>query len=120
MKSEFGKGLTYCIGLFLAHTERHEYYKNAFNKDKVNSLDATSLWFNTAADHLYELNVPDDFPQALTKRILKFQSKCFAWRGLLLEKVDEKHFTWAIEEAQALLMKIDKHYGIATGKAEWA
>jgi len=30
MKSEFGKGLCYCLGLFLAHAERYEAHKKLY------------------------------------------------------------------------------------------
>jgi len=48
-ESEFGKGLTYCIGLFLAHAER----KIDFGTDERSA----ETWFNGASDHLYEIDV---------------------------------------------------------------
>ena len=60
--SEFGKGLCYCIGLFLAHAER-----------EVKTERDAGLWFNAASDHLIELQV-EDAPKSVRNRL-----KEFAW-----------------------------------------
>lgn len=53
-RSEFGKGYAYCLGLFLAHAERagqdQKTYKSIGAEDRW-----PSMWFNAAADHLYDL-----------------------------------------------------------------
>lgn len=94
--SEFGKGFTYCIGLFLAHTERRdppEFF----------------LWFNGAADHLYELEIPDNFK--LKKECEEWRKKCLRWR---LSKYTEKDKTWATDQAKSFLLAWDKQNGILT------
>jgi len=69
--NEFGKGFTYCIGLFLAHAER----KYSAVEAEVDNM----LWFNGAADHLFELEVPDTFP--LKAECLKWKEKCLHLRN---------------------------------------
>lgn len=103
--SEFGKGLTYCIGLFLAHAERTQYDKSDY-----------SLWFNGAADHLYEIESADNMPEKLKKKISEFQYKCLHWR---LTKATKEDFEWALEEAKTILIQIDKFIGLKPIKADW-
>jgi len=111
-KSEFGKGLTYCLGLFLCHSER-DYWKS---KPK----DA-ELWFNAASDHLYELEIPDSLPIRLKQRLKKLCRKSIHWgHGFdVKDKPTEENKIWAISEAKDLLRLIDKHFGIKTQKGAW-
>ena len=110
-ESDFGKGLTYNLGLFLAHAERPQM--------EIHGKDDYSLWFNGAADHLYEIEIPVIFKDKLKDRIFKFQSKCLDWRLAMYGTVTEKDFKWAINEAKSLLLEIDKTMGIDTIKASW-
>lgn len=108
-ESDFGKGFTYCLGLFLAH--QHMFDKNEETR--------FMCWFNGASDHLYEMEIPENF-------ILK--DACEAWkqeclylghgRGLL-SKVTEKDISWALEKAKEFLMEWDKQQGIAVVKGRW-
>ncbi len=54
-ESEFGKGLCYCLGLFLAHkgriTSDVKTYKSIGDGNR-----AYSMWFYGATDHLYEFD----------------------------------------------------------------
>ena len=105
--SEFGKGLTYCLGLFLAHAERKKY------------LDDYGVWFNGSADHLYEID-PSTLPSRLKGRVNKFQNKCLEWRlSFATQKPTKDDFEWAIQEAKDLLRLIDKNFGVKTKKGEW-
>jgi len=109
--SEFGKGLTYCIGLFLAHSERKQM---SYGLSKKNDY---RMWFNGAADHLYEMQIPDNLSPKLFSRLEKFQDFCIAYR--LNPACTKDDFEWAINEAKLLLLEIDKSYGIPTLKAEY-
>ena len=99
--SEFGQGFTYCIGLFLAHAERKEY-------------ELSHLWFNGAADHLFELEIPDNF--TLKKECAEWLGKCLHWR---LEEYREDDKVWAIEQAKRFLLEWDKQNNIASEKGEY-
>lgn len=128
MKSEFGKGLTYCLGLFLAHAERFQSDKEKYQllaeksgRDaKFLCNTAPHMWFNGASDHLYELQW-DQAPKHLRGRLRKFQSKCLEWGHGTIDwsSVSEKDVMWSIQEAKDLLRLIDKANGISVEKGEW-
>ena len=97
--SEFGKGTTYCLGLFLAHSEREEI---ATVKDNFSA----EIWFNASTDHLHELVIPQRCKRETKKRIKAFQDRCFNYR-IGRELADKASIRWAIEEAKELLRLID-------------
>jgi hypothetical protein len=105
--SEFGKGFTYCIGLFLAHAERYGKLDD--------DMRGAELWFNGASDHLFEIEIPDNF-------ILK--EECQHWAKLCCElrlnyeatKVDKDE---AIKKAKNFLLEWDKQCGISCEKGDW-
>jgi hypothetical protein len=115
MKSEFGAGLSYCLGLFLAHAER---YKSEIEMDFRREHGMTSnlgwQWFNASSDHLFDLIIPASLPKSLKRRLKRFQSYCLkrrdVWGGE--EVVDMKDIDCAIAEAKSLLLAIDKAYKI--------
>lgn len=94
--SEFGKGYAYCLGLFLAHAEREDY-------------SVSHLWFNGAADHLYEF-------KARTKEEINFKDKCLTWR---IEKYTQEDKEWAIDKAKKLLLNYDKKNGYEAIEGTW-
>jgi len=114
MSSEFGKGLCYCLGLFLCHSERD------FNS-KSDICNRPDLWFNGASDHLYELQIPKDLPRNLKLRLSNLQTKVLHWgHGFdSKNKPTEEDKLWAINEAKKLLLLIDKHFKIKTEKGDW-
>ncbi|MHA1302333.1 MAG: hypothetical protein ACTSPI_01340 [Candidatus Heimdallarchaeaceae archaeon] len=107
-ESEFGKGLTYCLGLFLCHSER-DY--NSIEDDLQHEL-----WFNGAGDHLFELVIPKNLSIKLKNRLKKLQKNVLNWRMSNATKNDK---VWAIQEAKELLRLIDEFYGIKTIKGSW-
>lgn len=116
-KSEFGKGLCYCLGLFLAHESKYENVRN----EKTISKMWVFMWFNGANDHLYELQVPDTLPKYLQKRLQRFKKKCLNWGHGFDEDylLTEDDVIWAVNEAKELLRLIDNANGIKTIKGEW-
>ena len=99
--SEFGKGLTYCIGLFLAHAERET---KGFTEDL-----RYEMWFNGASDHLYELDTTSITNDSLKKEIDSWREKVLRWgHGFKKPKATKKDMTWAINKATELLRKIDE------------
>ncbi len=112
--SEFGKGLTYCLGLFLCHSER-DYGDNA-----PEIITRAGLWFNGAGDHLFELEIPKTLPSRLKSRIRLFQKKVLKWRISLGDpKPTKEDKDWAINEAKSLLRSIDRTYGVKVKKGDW-
>jgi hypothetical protein len=116
--SEFGTGLTYCLGLFLCHAER----LTSGSRVTITDRDA-EMWFNGASDHLYELQIPDVLPTRLKNRLHKLRDLALEWgHGFGLAGgvcATYKDVAWAIQEAKDLLRAIDKHYGITTIKGSW-
>ena len=122
MKSEFGKGLTYCLGLFLAHAQDHRIESELKDAKGIRPELSVELWFYGAADHLFDLEIPKNLPYRLKKRIKKFQSRVLFLRmpvGRTVNGPTEEDKNWAIQEAKDLLRLIDKHFGVKTGKAQW-
>jgi hypothetical protein len=105
--SEFGKGFSYCLGLFLAHAEKERE-------------DAES-WFNSAADHLFEFDA-ENAPESLRERCCVFKWKCIPLR--VQWKRDDICATWddvkwAIQEAKDILREYDRLNGFETEKGDY-
>lgn len=118
--SEFGRGLTYNLGLFLAHAERINEYRR-LKSTNPKSTNPYSLWFYGAADHLFELEIPKNLSKLLQGRLAKFQARCLDLR-LPLDKqkeATETDYKWAIQEAKDLLRFIDNNMGVKTEKSDW-
>lgn len=97
-QSDFGKGFTYCIGLFLAHGEP----------------TSQKYCFYCATDHLQELKIPDHFTFATECRL--WRDKCFEWRFSECTKDDIK---WAVKQAKRFLLEWDKQNGIECAESRW-
>ena len=131
-RSEFGKGLAYCLGLFLAHADRFraekQTYKHLNRVVVAKELHATystieaERWFSGASEHLYGLQVTNA-PRVLRKRLTAFRDKCVTWgRGFELDKKKTpttKDFEWAIREAKDLLFELDRLSGVKPTKAKY-
>lgn len=127
--SEFGKGFTYCLFLFAKHWWRHmediKTYKTMYEtpgeKGFYSERRAISMWFNGAADHLFELEVPEkykgteigDLAERLQKRGLEYRLD-FNQPKPTLE--DFKNF---FEEMEKLMMLIDKDLGVEPIEADY-
>ena len=115
MRSDFGKGFSYCLGLFLAHAEKFGEIRR--NKElKVGS----EMWFNASSDHFYEIQT-EHLPKHLKKRVEVLASKCLIWdhsfsseNSSTWEDVD-----WAIQEAKDILRLYDNYNKIKTCKGSW-
>ena len=125
-RSEFGKGLCYCLGLFLCHSERERLYnkevakKLNYSEEQAGKRNA-KMWFNGASDHLYDLQIPENLPVSLKKRLAEVCKKAIHW-GHGFDSNDqptEEDKKWAIQEAKDLLRLIDEHFGVETQKGDW-
>jgi hypothetical protein len=120
--SEFGQGLTYCLGLFLAHEWNLKEMEKTYSKVGLN--DWVSIWFNGASDHLYDLEIPDKLPKPLRIRLFRLQKDaldCGHGAGLLMgeRKVTKRDALKCLKEAKSLLMEIDKWIGVDVIKGEY-
>jgi len=131
MENEFGRGLCYCLALFLCHSERDMYGGNKKLEEESderfrkygkteNYSHVTELWFSGASDHVYDLEIPETLPKTLQTKLKRFQSKVLNWGHGLSNTVEKKDKVWAINEAKELIRSIDRHYGIKTEKATYS
>lgn len=114
-ESEFGRGLCYCLALFLCHSERDYNISNEKERNVSNSL-----WFNgfnAAGDHLVELEIPKKLPKKIKERLTNLKNKVLKWRDTNTSNTQDKD--WAVSEAKELIMLIDKFNGIKTCQASW-
>lgn len=120
--SEFGKGLTYCLGLFLAHAEGAMYdemrFREMAHKGKGEPYkNWPEMWFYGAGDHVIDLQTEVKNSELKT-RLETFKKKVLAWRFNHLHEASEAtsdDVQWALKEAKALLLEIDsKMIGIET------
>jgi len=121
-KSEFGKGLGYCLGLFLAHDGRRQDFmkmEETYKKGKSDTWCHASTWFNGVGDHFFEF-LPEHMPKHLVKRAEKLKDKCLTWRcGYGGDEPTWEDAAWALQEAKDLLRLIDKHNGVPVQKGDF-
>lgn len=108
--SEFGKGFVYCLALFIGHQAR-------FHNEMTTLYEShPSLWFNGAADHLFEL-MPEHAPtEELKKRCLILQDKALNWRLAPCKKED---IIWALQEAKDILREVDLFHKVPAIKGDY-
>jgi hypothetical protein len=118
-ESEFGRGLTYCIGLFLAHAEREMFAREDAPKTIVKMRAET--WFNGASDHLYELDISGIRDKKLKKEIDNWRSKVLHWgHRFSRPHPDEVDMAWSIDKAKEFLRRIDeKLLKVKTIQGSW-
>lgn len=110
--SEFGKGCVYCLGLFLAHE-----YKNIDYNKNIELMG--HLWFNAASDHLYEMEIPKEFPYRLKKQIRDLERFALSNGHGIKTDATKEDVLYAINEAKNILFKIDKFLGLKPIKGEY-
>jgi len=117
--STYGKGFTYCIALFLGHKDRPAYdgMKEFMDKQPKSMGNYWFMWFNAAADHLYEMEIPEELPAKLKRDIRKWRGKCLGWR--LDTTVNKHNFNYAIRKAKEFLMEIDRRMGVEPMQGEY-
>ena len=115
-QSEFGKGFTYCLGLFLAHSDRIKDYKKMYNDESLSH--GPSMWFNGAADHLFEF-CDDKAPLLLRKRCEILKSQALEWRLDLNNACRWSDVEWALQEAKDILLEYDQLCGFEVEKGRW-
>jgi len=115
-ESEFGKGLTYCLGLFIAHERDSSIWQR--RTETITNSDC-ERWFNASSDHFYELEIPKRFPQELKDRLTKLRTNCLNWGHGFTGTATYQDVTEALTEAKELLRLIDKFHRIKTIEASW-
>lgn len=113
--SEFGKGLCYCLALFLEH--KHKLWSDITIYAEIQNGEgmAVSSWFNGAGDHLFEFQA-ELAPEHLRERCEELKKKVIDWR---YAKCNRENAEWAISESEELIRLIDEHNNIPTNEATW-
>ena len=111
--SEFGKGFTYCIGMFLMHAERPRCDPTFKVFEDSPYASQWEMWFNAAADHLYDLNIPECVDSISRKEIEEWRKKCIEWRLSMnsANKATKEDYEWAVKEAKKFLRETDMYLG---------
>lgn len=100
-QSEFGKGITYCLGLFLCHIEKFNIYEPA----DPNIRDVLArTWFYGSTDHLYEIN-ETNCSDEINKMITELKDFAFDRRNNL--NGTREDILKCKRRALDILMKID-------------
>jgi len=102
---EFGKGYAYCLGLFLAHAERPGY------------IGDDSLWYNSAADHLFEIQIPSALTEDKKREVKAWVDRMIWYRNKYDIPKDERKIH--IDTAKRFLLEWDKACGIECEKGVW-
>lgn len=122
MESEFGAGFVYTMILFAKHWGKifHdvEVYKTSLQDEQM----AYDMWFNGAADHVYEMTIPDAIAGSefgmLAEEFIKFvRSKRLPMSQE--ERATKEDFNKAFVMLESLAMKLDEHLGMKPVKAQW-
>ena len=113
--SEFGKGFLYSLFLFGKHWG--EFRKELQSKGDMH------LWFNAAADHFYQFEIPERLAGTeIAQRFIEVQKKSLGWRLSIgnKSKPTQEDFEWVFEEIEWTLREIDREFfGVEDVKATW-
>lgn len=132
-ESEFGTGLVYPIGLYLAHAGRIREMREAEKKSKefadANKLPKVTgelwpqMWFNGASDHLFDIQYPKNMPPRLMNRIDRWSGKArnFGHGDGLMGRIS---ISWkdvedSIDEGKAILRAIDRWLDVKSLRGRW-
>ena len=126
-ESQYGKGLGYCLGLFLAHA--HELISDLDFAKKMRSQlpdhkhlypeeDVIRRWIYGASDHLNELDI-DSAPEPMRKDLKDFEERTKAWGSLYCNRrrASRQDAFDLIEQAKEFLRLIDEANGVKTIKS---
>jgi len=121
--SEFGKGFTYNIGMFIAHEKGIKDWQELQSKSLIS--EGAQMFFYEASDHLFELTLPKKIKKELRLRIKNWQHKCLNWRGpnhpldTTFNNPTFNDAIWAIDEGKEILRLWDEKCGIKTIKGDF-
>ena len=126
-ESEFGKGLVICLVKFAEHRETWLNTKKFYGRMREQSPDlfsessAVELHFNAAADHLYEIEVPEKWKEKEIGRKVK-ELQDFGLEighSFTGKKWTEADITKAYTLCQEIAILIDKELGLEAEVGRW-
>jgi len=127
MESDFGKGLVICLVKFAEHRWRWQEQKNFYEDTHKNHpesfgiSDAVTMHMNGASDHLYEIEVPDEWKNTkLGKKVRELQDFGLEMgHGFTRKAMTEEDVTKAYTLCQEIAMLIDKKLGLKPLIGSW-
>jgi len=119
-QSDFGRGFTYCLGLFLAHEwKKHEdKIAEIILNEKGIKTSYAMLFMSGAGDHMFDFEA-EAAPSQIKERCVNLKEKVLKWRIDLANECTWESVDWALKEAKDILREYDKIQGFNTCKAEW-
>lgn len=118
-QSEFGRGFVYNLILFAEHFGR----ANEWTPESMPESMAAGLFFNGASDHLYELEIPEQFKKKklgkLAKELQDFALSIGHGPRMMDNTVKRDDIKKVIRMTKDLGLLIDKELGITPEKGQW-
>ncbi len=126
-ESEFGKGLVICLVKFAEHRWRWQEQKLHYeemrqkNPDLFSESGAVEMHFNGAADHLYEIEVPDKLKNTKLGKMVKSLQDFGLEMGHGFSKKNwtEDDVEKAYTMCQEIALSVDKKLGLKPQIGQW-
>ena len=114
--SEFGKGFVYNLILFAKH------FENSIVTSETMGISKWGCWFNGASDHLFELEIPEQFvktPIGIKAKELQELSLDIGHGDRMMSMTAEKDFKYVVNLTKEIAMLIDRELGIDPVKGDY-
>ncbi len=111
MKSEFGKGFIYNLFLFAKHHDR--------DLVEMNGKKDYGLWFDGAADHFIELQIPKQYKGTEIGNLALWIKTTGTEYRLSFGHITDEQFTEFFNKCEELMILIDKDFYLKPIKATW-
>lgn len=126
-ESEFGKGLVICLVKFAEHNWRWCEMKRSNEEmrkkrpDLFSKSDAVEMYFNSASDHLYEIEVPKEWVGTdIDKKVRELRELGLKiGHGFTGEKWTEDVVEKASVLCREIALLIDKKLGLEAELGQW-
>jgi len=120
-RSEFGKGLVICLVKFAEHFMTWPRTSQEYTDINLPLSRAVEIHFSAASDHLYEIEVPEDWRHTeIAEKVTKLQSRAlvighsFTNKQWTEQNVEDLHSL-----CREIAMLIDKQLGLEPDIGEW-
>lgn len=118
LSSEFGRGFVYNLFLFAKHWWRMFGYLESYKGIGLGEKSAVSLWFNGAADHFFELEVPPQYKDTNIGKLAE-ELRDLGLQYRLDEEPTKEDFDNFFKKCEELMMLIDESLGVISVKADY-
>lgn len=122
-ESEFGKGLSYTLGLVLVHSYRdidpfiNKRSRKLSLRQQYTEDRKYSKWFTSIWEYMSGLIIPSNLDPDLKKKLRKLKTKTKNW-ALGQPQPTRIDVYWVMQECKECLYLIDIHYGVKAVQSE--